>query len=425
MPKRRFWSLCLAAISTACGVSHTSSPPSYAEAPLEESAASYELPMEAEGEGALPSYSTEAYAGDMEFKKADLAPPMAQAAARRSVSRNEGGGEGVASTPGGAGEDGKHGAAQASGGEDAVAPMVAYTGFLELRVRRLLEAVDEITRITEGEGGYIESLTRDVVVVRIPASDFDAVMDRFAALGDVLSRRVRALDVSQQFTDLGARLLVAREARARLLELLEQTEDVEERLQILQEIKRLTEQLEMLQSRLGALRSLVDYFTITIELRPILDSSEKSVHRSAFEWVRSLRAHRMTIDDGKDEIAIELPKGFVFFDDDDAFRAQAADTTVIRAGRVENEPAGDGKFWSDAIHFEMDGRDEELLASGTAGPLHYRLYRSKDLRPRDYLIAVAPYGEDLYVVEVYYPGEKAFEAHHEAVLKALATFRKR
>jgi hypothetical protein len=302
-------------------------------------------------------------------------------------------------------------------------PMVVYTGYLKLRVKRLLEAVDEVTRITEEQGGYIESLTRQVIVVRVPAKDFDAVIEIFAKVGELLEHRIKALDVTEQFTDLGARLAVAREARARLIKLLEKVEDVEERLRILQEIKRLSEWIESIESTLSTLQNLVDYFTITIELEPILDEAATWVHRSPFGWVRNLSPHLMSIEDGKDEFEIALPADFVLFEKDDVYRAQAADTTVIRGGVVDNEPAGNNSFWSDAVHHEMEGRGEELVEEGEAGSMYYRLYRSDDIQPRLYLVAVRVHEDDLYVIEVFYPSEEAHKAHHEDVVKALATFK--
>jgi hypothetical protein len=302
-------------------------------------------------------------------------------------------------------------------------PMVVYTGYLKLRVKRLLEAVDEVTRITEEQGGYIESLTRQVIVVRVPAKDFDAVIETFTDVGELLEHRIKALDVTEQFTDLGARLAVLREARARLIKLLEKVEDVEERLRILQEIKRLSEMIESFESTLSTLQNLVDYFTITIELEPILDEAATWVHRSPFGWVRNLSPHLMSIEDGKDEFEIDLPADFVLFEKDDVYRAQAADTTVIRGGVVVNEPVGDNAFWSDAVHHEMEGRGEELVEDGEAGSMYYRLYRSDDIQPRFYLVAVRVAGDDLYVVEVFYPSEEAHQAHHEDVVKALGTFK--
>lgn len=306
--------------------------------------------------------------------------------------------------------------------QEEAPPLVVYTGYLKLRVKRLLEAVDEVTRLTEEQGGYIESLTRDVIVVRVPAKDFDEVLGAFAKLGELLERRIKALDVTEQFTDLGTRLAVSRESRARLLLLLEKVEEVEERLLILEEIKRLSEQIESMESTLSTLQNLVDFYTITIELQPVLEESAILVSRSPFVWVRNLSPHMTSIWDGKDEFSMVLPPAFVLFEKDDVYRAQAADTTIVRGGVVDNEPLGDNVFWSSAVNHEMKGRGEKLLDEGVAGHMAYRLYMSEDVQPRYYMVAVYSRYEDLYVVEIFYPSEEAYEAHHQRMIDSLATF---
>ncbi len=300
--------------------------------------------------------------------------------------------------------------------------MVMYTGYLKLRVKRLLDSMDEITRLAKEKGGYVESMTERVIILRIPKGDFEGAMAAFRALGDLLDERIESLDVTEQFTDLAGRLIVAKEARERLIKLLEEVKDVTERLRIMQEIKRLTEEIETIESRLKTLQNLVDYFTITIELVPVLETRGVQHQRSPFPWIQQLSAHTTTLPDGKDEIAMTLPKGFVLFDEAETYRARAADTTIIRAGVVDNEPRGDNPFWMDAVHHEMVGRSEIEEDSGTAGKLSFRLYRSDDITPRYYLIGVYTVGEDLYVVEVFYPDEESKNAHHRSVVEALKTF---
>lgn len=302
-------------------------------------------------------------------------------------------------------------------------PLVVYMGYLKLRVKRLIEALDRITALTEQAGGYIESMTADSIIVRVPAKGFDAALKAFTELGDVLDRRVKAMDVSEQYTDLSARLAVAKRARERLLVLLEQVQDVSERLKILQEIKRLSEQIEAVESSLSTLRTLLDFSTISVDLLPVIDSSQVRVSRSPFAWVRGLRAHVRTLSGARSDVTLPLPSSFVLFDKEDGFRAQAADTTTLRVGSVRNEPRGDNPFWSAAVHHELDGREEEQLSEGAAAGLTYRIYRSRDLRPRCYLVAVQAAAERLYVVEAFFPNEVAYEAHREGVLTALKSFR--
>jgi hypothetical protein len=304
-----------------------------------------------------------------------------------------------------------------------VKPKVIYQGYLKLRVKRVLAAADDIIAITEKAGGYVESLTARVVVVRIPAKSFESIMDQMAAVGQLLDRHVKALDVTAQFTDLNARLRIAKQAQARLLALLKQVQDVEERLRILKELKRLSEEIESMESTRATLQNLIDYFVITIEFEPVNESNREVVHQSPFPWIQRLAAHLSTITEGKNDIHMDVPAGFVLFDKDDVFRAQAADTTTIRAGRVDNEPLGDGDFWARAVQHEMEGRDEELIESGKAGSLNIRIFRNRDAPLRYYLVGVFAKKDKLYVVEVFSPNQAAYTRHKDDVKKALDSFR--
>jgi hypothetical protein len=301
--------------------------------------------------------------------------------------------------------------------------LIVYSGYLKLRVRRVLEAIDEITRATETRGGYIESLTSAVVVVRVPAKDFEGVMTEFAGFGEVLDQNIRAEDVTAQFTDVGARLAVAKEARARLLALLEQEKDVKERLAVVQEIKRLTEQIELMESTLATLQNLVDYFTITLELVPILENSRTTEYVSPFPWVRDLVPHAVTLYGGKDEFAIALPKAFVVFDDDDEFRAQSSDTAMLRAAMIDNDPRADAPYWSLAVRHEMLARGEKSVTQGQKGSISYEVFVNDDIKPRYYLVAVAVREGDLFVLEAFFPNASSYEEHGAALVTSLATFR--
>ena len=298
-------------------------------------------------------------------------------------------------------------------------PMVVYLGYLHLRVKRQLEAVDAITRLAQQHGGYVETLSGRVIVVRVPAHDFDGVLAAFASVGEVLDRRIKALDVSRQFTDTRGRLEIARNARERLLHLLKSVSNVEERLQILEEVKRLTEQIETAESVLATLRNLADFFTITIELEPVVVQTAGTTHRSPFEWIRRLSPYSVTLEKGKKHITLLAPRGFVQFEDDDLWRAQAADTSMLRAALVQNEPRGDAAFWSRAIAHEMQGRDFEAVQDKVLGLAHVRMWRNKDVRPSYYVVAVMPAGDDVCVVEAFLPNETAWQTHRAALEQAL------
>jgi len=301
--------------------------------------------------------------------------------------------------------------------------MVVYSGYLSLRVRRMLETVDSITAWIEAKGGYIQSLTKQVIVVRVPSEHFEAAMEEFSGLGEVLNHSINSVDVSARYTDLSARLAVSKQARERLLVLLEQVKEVQQRLRILQEIKRLSEQIETIESTLNTLRQLADFSTITVQLQPVVQGSRARQHRSPFQWIRNLQAHYASLKEGKGDFSLKLPKGFVLFEDDDLFRARAADTSTLRGAKLKNDPKGDGSFWARAIQHEMSGRDEESLKEGESAGLIWRVYRSKDLRPRYYLLAVQTQGEQLFLIEAHFPNETAWTERGDAVIQSLSSFK--
>lgn len=306
--------------------------------------------------------------------------------------------------------------------DQKVAPSIIYQGYMRLRVRRTLEAIEAATKLAVDGGGYVQMQTAQALIVRMPATDFDAAMLKFAELGEVLQRTVQAVDVTRQVTDLDARMGIAVQSRARLLELLKTVKDVEERLQILEEIKRLTELIETMQSSLATLRNLTNFFTITIDFEALVNGNAVISHASPFEWIRGLQAHRVTLDRGRGSVKMALPAGFVLFDDRGAWRAQASDTSMLRAAKVDNDPKGDALFWAKAVEFELDGRDEALVDSSKRGLLEVRVFKNKDPRPRWWLVATTTVGDDAWVVEAFFPDETAYKAHITAVLSALTTF---
>jgi hypothetical protein len=333
-------------------------------------------------------------------------------------------GDGVSEEPTGKGLDsGKPGGYEPPDSPQPEVPLVVYSGYLKLQVKRVLDAVESITGLVETRGGYVESLTSDVVVVRVPARDFEGVMTEFAALGEVLDQNIRAEDVTAQFTDVGARLAVAKQARTRLLALLEQEKDVKERLSVLQEIKRLTEQIELMESTLATLQNLVDYFTITLELVPVLESTRTTLYTSPFQWVSDLTAHLATLVGGKDDFTITAPAGFVVFDESDDYRAQAADTAVLRGARIANEPYADAPYWSLAVRHELLARGERSVSKGQAAQVSYEIFVNDDVKPRYYLVGVAVHEDDLFVLEAFLPNRESYDRHGSALVRALGTFR--
>lgn len=293
-----------------------------------------------------------------------------------------------------------------------------YSAELELVVAGVEDSRGAIIGIVERAGGYIESSGADFLVVRVPAARFDDTLLEIEETGDVRSRAVRTSDVTDQFFDLQRRLTISEASRERLLELLEDTEDPDERVALLREIRRLTEEIEQLRASLESLDQLIRFSRITVQLISRIEISAVKRQEIPFRWIASLSPLGSPTVPAREDIPVELDDSFAVFESGTTFFAEAADGTQVRAGAVENEPRGNEEFWQTALihHLSALYRSATPLQSG-----RYRgvLLESKDREPFFYAVLVTAREDDLIVVELFMPDPAAREARLDGVLEAL------
>ncbi len=114
----------------------------------------------------------------------------------------------------------------------------------------------------EAQGGVT------TVVLRVPATDYDAALAQVRTLGDVVGLDVSADDVTTQVTDLAARIRAQRESVIRVRQLMKQASSLAEVVQIEQELASRQAELESLVSQQRQLSQSVQLATITAVLVP-------------------------------------------------------------------------------------------------------------------------------------------------------------
>lgn len=293
-----------------------------------------------------------------------------------------------------------------------------YSGYLELvvaeveRVRaRIIESVGQM-------GGYVESTTADAMVVRVPASGFDAAMEGFSTLGEVRARSVESSDVTDSYADLERRMEIAKRTRARLYDLLEKTTDVDERVGILREIRRLTEEIEQLSSARSVLEGRITLSRITVRLVSRIDESGQAGLPIPFPWIAGLSPLRASTRAAAQPVDFPVAPEYATFESGKRVRLEAADGTRLSLGAVANEPRGDTTFWKDALLFHLAGLYRSLEPVN-AGSLQGAVFLSKDIAPFSYLVAVSVRGEEILVAEAFFPNVQARERRLAGVLTML------
>lgn len=174
-------------------------------------------------------------------------------------------------------------------------PLLIYEAELDLAVHEVREKIDAVAGLASEIGGFVLSQDDTSVVIRVPAGRFDESLERIAALGDVLRRRVTADDVSDQVRDLRIRLRNAIQMRDRLLVLLAQAQTVPESLVIEHELQRLNETIALIQGTLEDYQERIAFSTITVRFQAIRVEGEvpRERFRLPFAWLDQVGLQRL------------------------------------------------------------------------------------------------------------------------------------
>ena len=159
--------------------------------------------------------------------------------------------------------------------------MIIRTAELSLKVEDTEQALSQIKDIATSLGGYVASTNmqrveeklRGTVTIRVPAESFDAAMDQLKAIAIEVEREsTSSQDVTEEYTDLNARLRNLEATEKELLELLtevrEKTGKAEDVLAVHRELSNIRGQIEQVKGRMQYLERMTALATINVELIP-------------------------------------------------------------------------------------------------------------------------------------------------------------
>ena len=150
----------------------------------------------------------------------------------------------------------------------------------------IVENFEDAEKIVEDKaiqcGGFIAGSNYNgsnlSIVVKIPATKFDAFLNASEALGKLQSKSVNVEDVTRQFYDLESRIKNKRILLERYQSYLRKAAVIEELLKIERKINDVTTEIENLEGSYKNLRNLIKFSTLNIQLR--LPIAERVIARS-------------------------------------------------------------------------------------------------------------------------------------------------
>jgi len=174
--------------------------------------------------------------------------------------------------------------------------IVIYTASVRVSVVKRPEAVEQVRRLVEARGGYVQASTEQRIVVRVPAGRFYAFLDALKEVGRVFARQVSSSDVTEQYMDLNLRLKASLSVLNRLKALLAKAKTVKDALIVEREIARVVTQVERLKGQIRFMEQHAALSTVVISL--MTDAERQHIlvrppRRSPFKWIRRLGIYRL------------------------------------------------------------------------------------------------------------------------------------
>ena len=182
-------------------------------------------------------------------------------------------------------------AAEAPGDGDQSLPQaqvqdrkIVRNATLDLHVENVTTAVQQVEDAAGAAGGFVSSSnvfvsnTDDTgdsvertqtasVTVRVPADAYSSVMSHLRGLAEeTVSETSDASEVTEEYTDLQARLRNLGATESRYLELLARAVTIDEILTVQDRLNTVRLEIEQVTGRINVLNSLTDFATITVRL---------------------------------------------------------------------------------------------------------------------------------------------------------------
>lgn len=165
--------------------------------------------------------------------------------------------------------------------------MLIYTAKVTMAVYQVDQGVAAVERLARDNGGFL-ALKRDrEITIRVPRGRFDITLAAIDKIGDVLHRDISAQDVTDEFVDTEIRMKNARAMQVRLKVLLDKA-NVKEALEIEKEMRRVTEEIELLEGKLKLLKDKIAYSTITVSFEARGSTIQTTRIKLPFPWLTQL-----------------------------------------------------------------------------------------------------------------------------------------
>lgn len=153
--------------------------------------------------------------------------------------------------------------------------LVIRSAQIRIRTERPSVKSAEVESLVTARGGYVvhketehldEAVVRSRLELRVPEAHFTSTLSALREQGTVLGESATGDDVTEEYSDVGARLRAKALLEKRLLEMAESAKSVEDMLKVERELGRVRTEIEQMTGRMQFLEKHAAMATISLEL---------------------------------------------------------------------------------------------------------------------------------------------------------------
>ncbi len=184
------------------------------------------------------------------------------------------------------------------GGDTAATatPRIIKNASLSLEVKSARDSAKMVSNVATLNGGFVENsniienadgTTSAYVTIRVPQTKFDDTISSLTGLAlTVSTENVTGQDVTEQYTDLQARLTAAQAEEQQYLDILKKATNVQDILSVTQYLTQVRSEIESLQGQIKNLGNQTAYSTISVTLT---EQANLNVPNGKFDLIRDMK----------------------------------------------------------------------------------------------------------------------------------------
>ncbi len=153
---------------------------------------------------------------------------------------------------------------------------IIKTGSLDLVVKKVNDAVNQITIIAVKKEGFVsnskiytseDKVQYGTITIRVPVKYFEETIDELKAIAEIVEEEsISGVDVTEEFIDLQSRLKNLKIEEAQYQKILERAWEIEDVLNVTEYLFDTREDIERIEGRIKYLENLTDLSTISVYL---------------------------------------------------------------------------------------------------------------------------------------------------------------